>query len=81
MSVFDDTPKNLLVIGDSKSGVVALFHEEHYVSKRDESKSKHSAKEVSNFLVSLVPRILLVPSISEEIGPLLDHCLVRAPAQ
>ena len=78
--MFDDTPKNLLVISDKHTGVIALFHEEHYVSLKDHHKASHSAREVSKFLVSIVPRVLLIPSISEEIGPLIDHTLVRSPA-
>lgn len=33
-STFEDTPKNLLVMGDKDSGVLALFHQEHYISTK-----------------------------------------------
>ena len=31
-SNFDDTPMNLIVLGDSVSGSIVLCHEEHYMS-------------------------------------------------
>jgi hypothetical protein len=37
-------------------------------------------KNVTKFINSLVPRVVLVPSISEESGPVLDYALVRSPA-
>lgn len=36
-STFDDTPKNLLVLGDRTTGTIVLCHEDHYLSKKKEN--------------------------------------------
>lgn len=76
-STFEDTPKNLLVMGDKDSGVLALFHQEHYFSTK---KAAEGEKKVTKFINNIVARVMLVPSISEESGPVLDFALVRSPA-
>ena len=35
---------------------------------------------MSKFIVSLIPRVALIPSISEDSGSVLDYALVRSPA-
>jgi hypothetical protein len=37
-------------------------------------------KQVNKFIVNLTPKVALIPSISEEVGPVIDHCLIRSPA-
>lgn len=85
LSSFDDTSKNLLVVSDNESGSIVLFHQEYYLSKKDQRLAmddKHlHGKYVNKFIVNIYPRVLLVPSISDEVGPVIDHCLVRSPAQ
>lgn len=84
LSSFDDTPKNLLVLSDNESGTVALFHQEYYTSKKDLQESDFKighGKYINKFIINLYPRVLLVPSISDEVGPVLDHTIVRSPAQ
>lgn len=80
-SNFEDTPKNLIVMGDAESGSIVLCHQEHYLSSKksvdeDGTKQKHATK----YIVSLTPRVVMIPSISEDAGPVLDYCLVRSPA-
>eukprot|EP00347_Sterkiella_histriomuscorum_P013779 403363397 len=85
-STFEDTPKNLIVMGDKKSGTLILCHQEHYIStKKNEqfhiaSGTSMKQKSVTKFIVSLIPRCALIPSISEESGAVLDYTLVRSPA-
>ena len=85
LSSFDDTPKNLIVIADNESGSLALFHQEYYLSKQNvkasEEEKETYGKYVNKFIVNIYPRVLLVPSISDDAGPVLDHTLVRSPAQ
>ena len=76
-STFDDTPKNLMVIGDEKSGTIVLCHEEHYLST---NKQSNGGQRVTKYIVSLIPRVALIPSISQDSGPLLSSTLVRSPA-
>jgi len=40
--------------------------------------TKH--KDVTKYIVSLVPKVVLIPSISEDTGPVLEYVLVRSPA-
>ena len=37
--------------------------------------------DINKFLVSLTPRVLLIPSFSTETGPVIDFTLVWSPAQ
>lgn len=37
-------------------------------------------KQVNKFIVNLTPKVALIPSISEEVGPVIDHTLIRSPA-
>ena len=81
-------------MGDSKSGTIVLCHEEHYLSKKivddsedirnssliSEEKSMCKRHIVNKMIVSMVPRVVLIPSISCDSGPLLDFTLVRSPA-
>jgi len=84
LSGFDDTPKNLIVIPDNESGSIILFHQEYYISKRDANNNEEvkgvEGKQVNKFIVNIYPRVLLVPSISDDVGPVIDHTLVRSPA-
>jgi hypothetical protein len=57
-----------------------LCNQEHYLSTKKEETGLVKQKRVTKFLVNLIPRVALIPSISEEAGPLLDQCLVRSPA-
>jgi hypothetical protein len=77
----DLTPKNLVVLGDSETGTLVLCHQEWFVSKKREGGVDSKTKRINKFVITLQPRVLLVPSISEEVGPVRDHCLVRSPAQ
>ena len=79
-SPFDDTAKNLVILADSESGTLALCHQEYFVSKKKEKGHDVNLKSVNKFIVSFQPRLLLVPSIDEEVGPVLDYALVRSPA-
>ena len=72
---------NLVILGDSQTGSIVLCHEEHYLSaKKVEDSFGVKQKQVSKYIVSLIPRVVLVPSITEEAGPVLDYALVRSPA-
>ena len=37
-------------------------------------------KSVNKFIINMNPRVILIPSISEESGPTLSYTLVRSPA-
>lgn len=91
-SPFEEAPKNLIILGDIKSGTMVICHEEHYISRRKENQgneheliafingSPNKERSVNKFIVNLIPRVALVPSISQETGPVLDYTLVRSPA-
>lgn len=42
--------------------------------------SVQKQKDVTKFIVSLIPRVALIPSISEQSGKVVDYTLVRSPA-
>jgi hypothetical protein len=73
-------------MGDTKSGTIVICHEEHYLSKKKEVNrdlfvdKKNKEKYVNKFIVSLIPRIALVPSVFKDTGPVLSYTLVRSPA-
>lgn len=71
-------------MGDKDSGVLGLFHQEHYIStKRHDLSSGMEVvkqKHVTKFMNNIVPRVMLIPSISEETGPVLDYALIKSPA-
>jgi hypothetical protein len=69
-----------VILGDSKSGSIVLCHEEHYMSSKKADYEGVKQKQVNKYMVSLIPRVVLVPSISEEAGAVLDYALVRSPA-
>lgn len=82
-----------MILCDNKSGMIVLCQQDHYhsslkrenndVNNLDENmlnKKLVSKTEVNRFIVSFKPRVALIPSISEEAGPVLDHTLVRSPA-
>jgi hypothetical protein len=71
---------NLVVLGDSKGGSIVLCHEEHYMSSKKADVDGVKQKQVNKYMVSLIPRVVLVPSISEESGAVLDYALVRSLA-
>ena len=80
-SNFEDTPMNLVILGDSASGAIILCHEEHYLSsKKTEDSQGNKQKQVTKYIVSLIPRVVLVPSISEDAGAVIDYALIRSPA-
>jgi hypothetical protein len=63
--------------------VVALFHQEQFVShKKEYGKDSNLHLKVANkFIVNMNPRVLLIPSISTESGPIVDYTLTKSPAQ
>ena len=58
-STLDDTPKNLVVTSDKDSGAIVLWHQDCHISKKDGDHSR-----VSKFIMSLIPRVVLTPSIT-----------------
>lgn len=71
---------NLIILGDSQSGSIVLCHEEHYISTKKTENTGIKQKQTTKYLVNLIPRVLLVPSLSEDTGPLLDYTLINSPA-
>jgi hypothetical protein len=54
------------------------MHQEYFVSHKKDDNAY--IKNVNKFIVNASPRIMLIPSISVETGPLLDFTLVKSPA-
>ncbi|CDW82512.1 wd g-beta repeat-containing protein [Stylonychia lemnae] len=79
-STFEDIPKNLVIMSDMKSGNMILCHQEHYLTTKKMENSVQKQKNVTKFIVSLIPRVALIPSISEQSGKVVDYTLVRSPA-
>jgi hypothetical protein len=63
-SVFNDFPKNLIVLGDKKSGTIVLMHQDFFVSSKKELSKDNHTKKVNKFIVNINPRIMLVPSVA-----------------
>ena len=73
----------MLVFCDNNSGVLALFHQEYFISHKKEV-ARDSAihiKVPNRFIVSMNPRVVLIPSVSKESGPVIDYTLIRSPAK
>ena len=72
----DDTPYGLLVTSDAK-GNILLTQQEQYICHHNHNGTDH----VSRYIVNLQPKVFLIPSISEEMGPVSGYTLVRSPAK
>ncbi len=60
-----------------------MFHQEYFISNKKElaKDSNVHIKCVDKFIINMNPRVLLVPSISTESGPVIDYTLIKSPAQ
>ena len=62
--VFNDFPKNLIVLGDKNSGTIILMHQDYFVSSKKDISSQSHINKVNKFIVNIHPRIMLVPSVA-----------------
>ena len=69
-----------MITSDEESGDIVLWHQDSYSSQKALSENDQGKTRTTKFLMSVIPRVAMTPSISSQTGPLLSYCFIKSPA-